>query len=89
MAGHRERDSASGSRNRQSATLVQRQTRYVTLVKVGDKNTGTVVNALIRHECRLPTPTGTEPQPPKTPLPPATLGVPYAGEKNHFAEVWR
>lgn len=36
------------------ATLVERQTRYVMLVKVNGKDTETVVNALIKNARRLP-----------------------------------
>lgn len=43
-----------GSQNSQIATLVERQTRYVMLVKVGGKDTETVVNALIKHARKLP-----------------------------------
>jgi len=35
-------------------TLVERQTRYVMLIKVAAKNTETVVNALIDNARRLP-----------------------------------
>ena len=38
----------------QIATLVERQTRYVMLVKVGAKDTETVVNALIKNARKLP-----------------------------------
>ena len=38
----------------QIATLVERQTRYVMLVKVAGKDTETVVNALIKNARRLP-----------------------------------
>lgn len=43
-----------GSKNSQIATLVERQSRYVMLVKVGGKDTETVVNALIKHAHQLP-----------------------------------
>ena len=43
-----------GSHNSQIATLVERQTRYVMLVKVGGKDTETVVNALIKNARKLP-----------------------------------
>ena len=36
-------------------TLVERQTRYVMLAKVANKETGTVVSALIRQARKLPT----------------------------------
>lgn len=54
MPGHWEGDLVFGSSNSQIATLVERQTRYVMLVKVGGKDTATVVNALIRNARRLP-----------------------------------
>ena len=43
-----------GDRNSQIATLVERQTRYVMLVKVAAKDTETVVNALIKSARKLP-----------------------------------
>lgn len=43
-----------GSGNSQIATLVERQTRYVMLVKVGGKDTQPVVDALARHARKLP-----------------------------------
>lgn len=54
VPGHWEGDLVFGSHNSQIATLVERQTRYVMLVKTGGKDTATVVNALIRHARRLP-----------------------------------
>ena len=36
------------------ATLVERHTRYVTLVKVANKDTRTVVSALIKQSKKLP-----------------------------------
>jgi IS30 family transposase len=54
VPGHWEGDLLFGSHNSQIATLVERQTRYVMLVKVGAKDTGTVVNALIKNARRLP-----------------------------------
>jgi IS30 family transposase len=54
IPGHWEGDLLFGDRNSQIATLVERQTRYVMLVKVGGKDTETVVNALIRNARRLP-----------------------------------
>ncbi len=44
----------SGPRNSHIATLVERHTRYVMLVKVTGKDTQTVVSALIKHSKRLP-----------------------------------
>ena len=54
VPGHWEGDLFFGSRNSQIATLVERQTRYVMLVKVGAKDTETVVNALIKNARKLP-----------------------------------
>ncbi len=54
VPGHWEGDLLFGSHNSQIATLVERQTRYVMLVKVGGKDTETVVNALINNARRLP-----------------------------------
>jgi IS30 family transposase len=54
VPGHWEGDLIFGSHNSQIATLVERQTRYVMLVKVGGKDTETVVNALIKNARKLP-----------------------------------
>lgn len=54
VPGHWEGDLLFGTRNSQIATLVERQTRYVMLVKVDGKDTETVVNALIKNARRLP-----------------------------------
>jgi IS30 family transposase len=54
IPGHWEGDLLFGSHNSQIATLVERQTRYVMLVKVGGKDTETVVNALIKNARKLP-----------------------------------
>lgn len=54
VPGHWEGDLLFGSSNSQIATLVERQTRYVMLVKVEAKDTETVVNALIKHARKLP-----------------------------------
>ena len=54
VPGHWEGDLLFGSRNSQIATLVERQTRYVMLMKVAGKDTETVVNALIKHARKLP-----------------------------------
>ncbi len=51
---HWEGDLIAGSRNSHIATLVERHTRYVMLVKVAGKDTQTVVSALIRHARQLP-----------------------------------
>lgn len=54
VPGHWEGDLLCGSGNSQIATLVERSTRYVMLVKVYRKDTQTVVDALIRTARRLP-----------------------------------
>jgi IS30 family transposase len=54
VPGHWEGDLLFGNSNSQIATLVERQTRYVMLVKVARKDTETVINALIKHARRLP-----------------------------------
>jgi len=54
VPGHWEGDLLFGSGNRQIATLVERSTRYVMLVKVDRKDTKTVVDALIEHARQLP-----------------------------------
>ena len=54
VPGHWEGDLVFGSSNSQIATLVERQTRYLMLVKLDGKDTQTVVNALIRHSRKLP-----------------------------------
>ena len=54
VPGHWEGDLVFGSGNSQIATLVERQTRYVMLVKVGGKDTQTVVDALIKNARKLP-----------------------------------
>ena len=54
VPGHWEGDLLFGSKNSQIATLVERQTRYVMLVKVVGKDTETVINALIKNARKLP-----------------------------------
>jgi len=54
VPGHWEGDLLSGSNNSQIATLVERHTRYVMLVKVKSKDTETVINALIKNAHKLP-----------------------------------
>ena len=54
VPGHWEGDLLFGSNNSQIATLVERQTRYVMLVKLTGKDTETVVNALIKNAGKLP-----------------------------------
>jgi IS30 family transposase len=54
VPGHWEGDLIFGSHNSQIATLVERHTRYVMLAKVSNKNTETVINALIKQARSLP-----------------------------------
>jgi IS30 family transposase len=54
VPGHWEGDLLCGSGSGQIATLVERQTRYVILLKIANKGSETVINALIRHACKLP-----------------------------------
>jgi IS30 family transposase len=54
VPGHWEGDLIMGSNNSQIATLVERHTRYVMLVRVKGKDTKTVINALIKHAHKLP-----------------------------------
>jgi len=55
VPGHWEGDLLSGSKNSYIATLVERHTRYVMLAKVANKDTQTVVSALIKQAKKLPT----------------------------------
>ena len=54
VPGHWEGDLLSGSKNSYIATLVERHTRYVMLAKVANKDTQTVVAALIKQANKLP-----------------------------------
>ena len=54
VPGHWEGDLLFGNKSSQIATLVERQTRYVMLVKVDRRDTETVINALIKHAHKLP-----------------------------------
>ena len=54
VPGHWEGDLIMGSNNSQIATLVERHTRYLMLVRVPSKDTKTVINALIKHAHKLP-----------------------------------
>jgi IS30 family transposase len=54
VPGHWEGDLVIGSNNSQIATLVERQTRYVMLVRAKRKDTETVINALIGQAHKLP-----------------------------------
>jgi IS30 family transposase len=53
VPGHWEGDLLLGSKNSQIATLVERRTRYVMLVRSKSKDTRTVINALIKHAHKL------------------------------------
>ena len=54
VPGHWEGDLLCGTKDSQIATLVERHSRYVMLVRVPSKDTKTVVNALIKHAHKLP-----------------------------------
>jgi len=54
VPGHWEGDLLFGSHNSQVASLVERQTRYLMLVKVASKDTETVIDALIKQARKLP-----------------------------------
>ena len=54
IPGHWEGDLLGGSKNSHIATLVERHSRFVALVKVPSKNTVAVVAALSRHVHKLP-----------------------------------
>jgi IS30 family transposase len=55
VPGHWEGDLVEGSRGTYIATLVERQSRFVVLVKLSEKSTEAVVDALIRAVRKLPT----------------------------------
>jgi len=55
VPGHWEGDLIAGSKNSYIATLVERHTRYVMLAKVKNKDTESVVTALIKQSKKLPT----------------------------------
>ena len=54
IPGHWEGDLLAGAGNSHVATLVERHSRFCTLVKVPSKDTATVVAALIQHVRQLP-----------------------------------
>src|SRR5476649_1777508 len=54
VPGHWEGDLLTGSKNSYIATLVERHTRYVMLAKVANKDTQTVISALIKQAKKLP-----------------------------------
>jgi transposase, IS30 family len=52
--GHWEGDLLTGTNNSHIATLVERHTRFVMLLKIPSKDTATVVGALTKHVRKLP-----------------------------------
>src|ERR1700680_1556242 len=54
IPGHEEGDLIGGTKNSHIATLVERHSRFVMLVKVPSKDTATVVAVLSQHICKLP-----------------------------------
>jgi len=54
IPGHWEGDLIAGSGNSFIATLVERKTRYVMLAKVGNKDSHSVIQALIKQSRKLP-----------------------------------
>jgi IS30 family transposase len=54
VPGHWEGDLIAGSNNSYMATLVERHTRYVMLAKVKNKDTESVITALIKQSKKLP-----------------------------------
>src|ERR1700676_4689132 len=54
IPGHWEGDLLSGSKNSHMVTLVERHSRFTTLIKVPSKDTAVVVAALTRHARKLP-----------------------------------
>ena len=54
VPGHWEGDLLAGGKNSYLATLVERQSRFVQLIKIPSKETTTVVRALTRHVQHLP-----------------------------------
>ncbi|EHH02116.1 transposase [Mesorhizobium amorphae CCNWGS0123] len=54
VPGHWEGDLSGGSKNSYVATLVERHSRYVMLIKVANKDTESVVSALIKQSQKLP-----------------------------------
>lgn len=54
VPSHWKGDLLCGSSGSQIATLVERETRYVMLVKLTGKDSETVVNALIKHASKPP-----------------------------------
>jgi IS30 family transposase len=55
VPGHWEGDLLLGAKNSHIATLVERQSRFTTLIKLQSRDTDAVVGALARHIRKLPT----------------------------------
>lgn len=53
IPGRWDSDLLRGSTSSRIATLVERQARYVMLVKIGSKDSETITNALIKHAGKL------------------------------------
>jgi IS30 family transposase len=54
IPGHREGDLLAGGKNSYMATLVERHSRFLMLIKVPSKDTAVVVAALSKHVRKLP-----------------------------------
>src|SRR6516162_4028059 len=54
VSGHWEGDLLTGTNNSHIATLVERHTRFVMLLKIPSRDTATVVGALTKHVRKLP-----------------------------------
>ena len=54
MPGHWEGDLIAGTKNSYIVTLVERKSRYVMMMKVANRDTQSVVAALIKHAHKLP-----------------------------------
>lgn len=54
IPGHWDSDQLCGSTSSRIAMLVERQARYVMLVKIASKDSETIINALIKHAGKLP-----------------------------------
>ena len=54
VPGHWEGDLLTGTNNSHIATLVERHTRFVMLLKIPSRDTATVVGALTKHVRKLP-----------------------------------
>lgn len=54
VPGHWDGDLFAGANDTHIATLVERSTRFVMLVKLTKKDSATIVTALAKHVCKLP-----------------------------------